>query len=105
MFAQSSTAAFKVAGSASEVKAKELRSKKQKKAATVVTSLQLTMIAMVALILLTTLTAFADLLKLANSSKQETLKYLTHICVIVPLIATFVCQPKFIAKVLSDKRP
>jgi hypothetical protein len=62
------------------------------------------MIAMVALILLTTLTAFSDLLKLANSSKQETLKYLTHICVIVPLIATFICQPKFIAKVLADRR-
>ena len=60
---------------------------------------------MVALILLTTLTAFSDLLKLATSSKQETLKYLTHICVLFPLIATFVCQPKFIAKVLSEKRP
>lgn len=93
-----------MAGAQCEAKAQELRSKKQKKAATVVTGLQISMIAIVALILLTTLTAFSDLVKLANSSKQETVKYLTHVCVLIPLIAAFVCQPKFVAKVLSDKR-
>lgn len=62
------------------------------------------MVAMVALIVLTTLTAFSDLLRMSSSPKHETLKYLTHICVLVPLIAAFVCQPKLIAKVLNDKR-
>jgi len=70
----------------------------------VITSLQLLMILAIALTLLTTLTAFSDLLKLASTSKQESLKYQTHICVLVPLIAAFVCQPKFIARVISNRR-
>ena len=77
------------------------RSKKMK---TVVTSLQITMIAMVTLIILTTLTAFSDLLRLASTSQQETLRYLTHICVLIPLVVAFACQPKLIAKILNDKR-
>ena len=62
------------------------------------------MIAMVALMLLTALTAFSDLLKLANSPRSETLKNLHHLCVLIPLIFAFACQPKLVAKVLADKR-
>lgn len=80
------------------------RSKKAKDVAHVVTSLQVTMMALVALTLLTTLTAFSEFTRLANTSKFETLRYLTNVCVLVPLIAAFVCQPKFIARLLNDKR-
>jgi len=77
---------------------------RKQKSKTVVTSLQITMVAMVTLIILTTLTAFSDLLRLASTSQQETLRYLTHICVLVPLVVAFSCQPKLIAKILNDKR-
>lgn len=62
------------------------------------------MMGAIALTLLTTLATFADLLKLANTSKQSSLRFETQFCVLLPLIAAFVCQPKFISRVLNDRR-
>jgi len=37
------------------------------------------------------MTSFTDLLKFMNNSRQATLKYSTHLYVIVPLVLVFIC--------------
>ena len=68
----------------------------RKKKVAVLTSLHISIMITIALTLVSTLTSFTDLIKFVNGSRQTAIKYLTYLCLILPLIIAFLTQPSFI---------
>jgi hypothetical protein len=50
------------------------------------------------------MTSFTDLLKFMQNSRQATLKYSTHLYVIVPLVLAFICQQSLMVPLFVDKK-
>lgn len=61
----------------------------RKKKVAVLTSLHISIMITIALTLVSTLTSFTDLIKFVNGSRQTAIKYLTYLCLVLPLIIAF----------------
>lgn len=70
----------------------------------VLTSVHMSVLLSIVIGLVSTMASFTDLVKFVHSSRQATLKYQTHLFVLVPLVIAFCCQPSFIMRAMVDKK-
>jgi hypothetical protein len=76
----------------------------RKKKLGVVTSVQMSLMFTIMIGVVCFMTSFTDLLNFMHNSRQATLKYSTHLYVIVPLVLVFICQQSLMVPLFVDKK-